>query len=281
MVTLAYSPFQQTAFINILNDNVSNLDTFEKNVYHNIALYDNNTISEIIENPLPPPQPPDNTSQTSNAWTNHVLSALVLQLLASYDTTLKPTARLQIQHLRVLCDGGANRSVTNDKNVLHTSWDIKPYPMGGIGGTNALMCTKKGIYHMLCEENSTLPVEMYFSLSASETFISPTDIVFNNQKKYDSWWQLANCKSGTGQLRFYTTTGFDSWQVDLFLKNKLWYLEHDSANPIYKQQICKQNNASVVSLNGSMLRSLWHHRLCHACKFLQEKFTHAVDGVPN
>ena len=70
--------------------------------------------------------------------------------------------------------------------MLHISWGIAEYVIGGIG--DGIKCTAKGVFHLLCDDGSVLPVTMYYSPMAIETVVSPTDIVFSNTNKYDSWW---------------------------------------------------------------------------------------------
>ena len=77
------------------------------------------------------------------------------------------------------------------------------------------MCTKKVIFHLICEDGSILPVSMFYSKEATDTVISPTDIVFCNADKYDSWWQLSNCKQGTDELRFYKTNTITRVSIDI------------------------------------------------------------------
>ena len=74
--------------------------------------------------------------------------ATILTLLARHDSTRFTRAvtpeLLRQQHFRLQVDGGANRSVTNNRDYLHTSWDITPYQIGGIG--SGIQCTAKGIF---------------------------------------------------------------------------------------------------------------------------------------
>ena len=49
-------------------------------------------------------------------------------------------------------DGGSNSSVTNNVHNLHLSWGIPPYTIGGIG--EGIVCSKKGIFHLKCDEKS-------------------------------------------------------------------------------------------------------------------------------
>ena len=65
------------------------------------------------------------------------------------------------------------------------SWDIPDNHMHGIGG--GITCKAKGFFHMLCKYNTMLSVNMYYSPDASDTVISPMDIVLSNQNNMDSW----------------------------------------------------------------------------------------------
>ena len=116
--------------------------------------------------------------------------ATFLNLLAEDDasrfSTLITRHLLNKQQFHLQADGGANRSFTNNRDLLHVSWDIAEYVICGIG--DGIKCTAKGVFHLLCDDGSVLPVTMYYSPMAIETVVSPTDIVFSNTNKYDSWW---------------------------------------------------------------------------------------------
>ena len=90
------------------------------------------------------------------------------------------------QHIfRVQADGGANRSVTPNRYMIHTSCDIPLYKIDGI--SDRIVCTGKGIFHIICEDGSVLPVTILYSKEATETVVSPKDTVFSNANTYDSW----------------------------------------------------------------------------------------------
>ena len=78
--------------------------------------------------------------------------------------------------------------------MLHISWGIAEYVIGGIG--DGIKCPSKGVFHLLCDYGSVLPVTMYHFPIAVETVVSPADIVFINANKYHSWWKSNNCASG-------------------------------------------------------------------------------------
>ena len=207
----------------------------------------------------------------------------ILQLLAKHDATnfnKKVTRRSALlHHFRLNVDGGANRSVTNNLDVMHTSWDIAPYRIGGIG--SGITCTKKGIFHLVCDDGSILPVSIFYSAEATDTVLSPTDIVFCNADTYDSWWQLSNCTKGKGELRFYKTNTITRATVSITMINKLWYVEQDITSTVYRAKIGSSSDAFVRSVTGSTLHHLWHHRLCHSGTFVTNNIDKVADGVPS
>ena len=103
----------------------------------------------------------------------------------------------------------------------------------------------------------------------------------NNSTDFYSWWQLANCKTGGVELRFYKTNGVTRCSVPLRMHNKLWYIEQDIASTVYRAKIRTCSDAFVHAINGTTLHNLWHHRLCHAGKFVTDNIDKAVKGVPS
>ena len=85
---------------------------------------------------------------TSKLLDNSITPATILTLLTNDDSSrfTSPITNkfLALHHFRLQVDSGANRSVTNNYDCLHTYWDIKPYTIGGIG--SGIVCTEKGIY---------------------------------------------------------------------------------------------------------------------------------------
>ena len=90
--------------------------------------------------------------------------ATILQLLAKHDATTFTTpishSSIRKQAFRLNVDGGANRSVTNNLDYLHTSWDIDPYRIGGIG--DGIVCTKRG-YSTLFATTDRSSQSLYFT----------------------------------------------------------------------------------------------------------------------
>jgi len=89
--------------------------------------------------------------------------ATILKLLAQHNSTTFTSpllyAIIRKHCFRLNVDGGANRLVTNNLDYMHTSWDINPYTIGGIG--DGITCTKKGLFHLICDDGSVLPVSMF------------------------------------------------------------------------------------------------------------------------
>ena len=209
--------------------------------------------------------------------------ATILTLLAADDSTRFTHAitpeLLRQQHFRLQVDGGSNRSVTNNRDYLHTSWDLTPYSIGGIG--SGITCTAKGIFHIVCDDGSVIPVEMFYAKNATETVVYPSDTVFSNAKKFDSWWQVENCNTGGGELWFYKTDGITKCSIPLIMRNRLWYFDQDASSTIYRSKIATVSAAFIHAVHGSTLHHLRHHHLCHAGSAVTDHINKVVLGVPN
>ena len=81
-------------------------------------------------------------------------------------------------------DGGANRSVTNYKNILIHYKSIEPYPINGINSNEpAIHCIGFGYIPWKSLTYNTLLIPCYCCPQATGTIISPTDIVFSHLDK--------------------------------------------------------------------------------------------------
>ena len=191
--------------------------------------------------------PPPIVKDTSHLlWTSHIFPArelpdnsispaTILTILAN-DNATRFTNPIdctftRLHPFRLQTDGGANHSITKNRDFLRTYWDIAPYNIGGIRA--GIVCTGKVIFHLICDNNSIIPITMFFSTDATETVISPTDAVFSNSYYFDSWWQMADYTTGTGNLWFYSSNEITIASVPLIVCNRLWYLEQDISSTIY------------------------------------------------
>ena len=92
---------------------------------------------------------------------------------------------------------------------------------------------------------------------------------------------MADCATGTGNLRFYKSDEITIAKIPLVTRNRLWYLEQDITSTFYHSKIATASDAFVQSVTGYTLRNLWHHRLCHAGQFATFNIAKVADGVPS
>jgi len=76
---------------------------------------------------------------------------------------------------KFLCDRGANRSFTNNIDTLHSVGQIQLHLIGRI--KDGIISTHKGLYRLWIGKGNVLEVPMFYCNNASDTVISPTDIV--------------------------------------------------------------------------------------------------------
>jgi hypothetical protein len=173
---------------------------------------------------------------------------------------------LQPSHYVIQLDGGANRSITNNAGLLIAFKNIKRYAMAGINGSDpALYCIGKGLLPWTAESGETLYISCYYSNQASETLISPTDVVLNHIGIYKAWGQHADIDTGTGAITFYHRNGFSHARYPLYMRNGLWFY-----SPNRKEQgsypLNAEINPVIRRLTSMMLYILMHERLCHPGK---------------
>ena len=78
--------------------------------------------------------------------------------------------------IRMQNDGGANRSVTNQRHLLIHFEEISPYPISGVkDGEAALHCTGKGYIPWTDDNGQLLLVPCYYSAEVADTIISPNE----------------------------------------------------------------------------------------------------------
>ena len=166
-------------------------------------------------------------------------------------------------HFIVQLDGGANRSITNNPNLLHHFRNIRRYAMAGISdGAPALYCTGKGYLMWKAATGEVLAVSCYYSHQASETIISPTDVVLNHIGTYNAWSQHADIDNGSGHITFYHRNGVDHAVYSLYMQNGLWFYSTHAPSlpsPSHQQPVIRRLTAILYYV-------LIHLRLAHAGK---------------
>ena len=198
-----------------------------------------------------------------------------------------------------MCDGGANRSVTNDISALHGVTPIPIHYIGGIG--SGIQCVSKGWYDITATDSTTISVPMFFAPNANETVISPTDIVNTYPEKYDSVLQNFDISGNRGQLIFYKKDdpspnhidsrsntmqffiqdGFRYTAIPLIKYNNLYYIDEPLISAIYSTAL--KTSLSQDSIHGTTsvaLYDLWHYRLGHPGHHTMKILHKHADGVP-
>ena len=105
-------------------------------------------------------------------------------------------------------DGGANRSVTPNKELLINYKPIKNYAVNGIQkGDPALQCTGMGYLPWRADTEELLLVRCLYCNEASGTIISPSDVNMQYKSIYDGWTMETKFDSKIGQLTFNARDG--------------------------------------------------------------------------
>ena len=130
--------------------------------------------------------------------------------------------------IRIQNDIGANRCVTDMKDLIIGYKDIDAYPMGGIKKEDiAIVCTGKGYLPWYSTEGLCTMVEIFYSENCDGTLISPTNIVATNSIKYQGFVIESNCDSGTGHLKLLHRDGVTHCTYPMTCTNNLWYHMYD------------------------------------------------------
>ena len=185
--------------------------------------------------------------------------------------------------VRVHVDGGANRSITNDKTQLIRFKNIKKYPMSGVAaGEAALVCTGLGYFPWQADNGEIVLVKCYFSNQAADTIISPTDIVINNLSDFMAWSQYSNIETGKGYLQFYRKTAKPPLTFSLSSANGLWYYTNKNDTDDYATWISRTHHETPIvrKLSKSAEHLLGHLRYGCAGKRCLAGIHHHVDNQP-
>ena len=186
-------------------------------------------------------------------------------------------------------DSGANRSITNNLNLLQNIEEIPPCVMQGANAEHgSITATKKGIMQMLCNDNSHILVPMYYTQDVEGTIVSPNDVCMHNSHLYQNWSKTCNVRTGVGKIIFSSSDStIPEAIIDIQMVNGLWFSFHRQYNSEYQPpnsdilspspNIC---HPCVRTLTAEATYELWHQRLCHPGKKIMESISNCVQGVP-
>jgi hypothetical protein len=185
------------------------------------------------------------------------------------------------QCLRMQNDGGANRSITNQKHLLLSYEDIVPYPITGVkDGEPALFCTGKGYMPWKDDNGEILLVHCYYSESVADTIISPNDVVHQNIQRFHEWQFSANHDMGCGRFRLLARDGVSNCQFTAYNENNLWFHYNNGITQSEKDSLTHHKRAIVWQLSEGASYELWHHRLGHPGEKVMGLIHQHVKGVP-
>ena len=198
-----------------------------------------------------------------------------------YQETMKETNTTQTHILHMQAnmdengqmDSGANRNVTNDRNILRNYSDIKPIAVYGIGNEDAAChITGRGILTLEMMEGTDLNIIMYFSSGCSGTILSPTAIVRHN-KMFRGWIQYSYVDTGQGYVTLvHRTNETHNKTIPLVLSNDLWYVPQTYSKLVttaHKTDVClirpysDPGTIHIHKLSKITEYELWHQRLMH------------------
>ena len=178
-------------------------------------------------------------------------------------------------------DSGANRSVTNQRNLLVHFKSIKPYAINGVKeGSPAIYCTGIGLLPWRADTGEVLLIKCLYCDQASGTIISPSDVNMQYREKYDGWTLETKYDSKYGQLTFNARDGINHLVFSAYSDNNLWHHYLDEVTEKDYSKLGSQTKAIVNSLSVNAQYHIWHHRLGHPCnKIMMEAQKHCI-GIP-
>ena len=216
---------------------------------------------------------PDSEDQRTVAKWDEMINSLKqesqVKKINNDDDTV--TERITICTDKVQSDTGANKAVTNNKNILYAYSDIEPYPIGGVKADDiSIVCTGQGLLPWQSREGEIIMVKTLYCSDVDGTIISPTTVVEQNQDKYYGFSIENDCDKGKGILALKRRTTNKTTTYNMTLENGLWYHHYNSSSPAH---------ASIRQLNSACYSSLWHGRLAHIGESVISQIHKHVKGI--
>ena len=122
-------------------------------------------------------------------------------------------------------------------------------------------------------------ITIFFYAEAKETVVSPTDVVFSNSNSFNSWWKIANCSTGGGELKLYKLNSITTCSILLDVNNRIWYLKQEITSIVYRAKIGISSDAFFHTVTRSTQHNLCHHHLFHAGNCATDNIDDVVDGI--
>ena len=176
-------------------------------------------------------------------------------------------------------DSGANRNVTNQKELLIHYKSIKPYSISGVNQDAAgnIECVGEGDMILRTDGNRTMLIRTLHSPNSSGTIISPTAVAKQYSHRYSGWILETDCVAGVGSLKLLCRNGIQSDEFTLYSNNDLWYHDMFQTN---QNDLAEIETVCVKSLSDAASYELWHQRLAHPGETIMSTVHKHVRGVP-
>ena len=179
--------------------------------------------------------------------------------------------KIKIRTENIQNDTGANKAVTNNRDILYNYKTIQPYPIGGVKADNvAITCTGQGYLPWSTREGNVLMIKTMYCEEVDGTIISPTTVVEQYNNLFQGFTIEANCDDGTGQLKFLNRDGVNHNTIAMHMDNGLWF---------HHYQHTEKNNPRIKRLNDACFSNLWHGRLAHVGNNVTHNIHHHVKGI--
>ena len=183
--------------------------------------------------------------------------------------------RMEINTTPMQNIGGANRSVTNNKQILQHFQQIEPYRMNGVNGN--IICTGKGLIPWRSEEGIYIMIPCYYTKDISITILSPTDLVTYHKVLYNGWTMAFDVDEGMGEFKLMARDGVSHLSFSTYIHNNLWYHYYTTKHDLDSDE----SHPHIMALTDGAEHELWHHRLGHPGSKVTEKIHDLVEGVPH
>jgi hypothetical protein len=176
--------------------------------------------------------------------------------------------------------GGANCSIADQQEALLHYRQIKPYSINGISNEGAaLVCTRQGYLPWKAPDGLIILIKCYYSPSAADTIISPTDIVLNHLSRFKAWTQYSDLTTGSGYIEFESADDGANPGYPLTWINGLWY-HHTEPVSNYNPDKSYMYQPIINCLNAAGQYELFHAQLGHPGTSVMTSIQIYVDGVP-
>ena len=198
-----------------------------------------------------------------------------------------PFCKTVTKVIRGMMDTGANFGMTNDLSLLVGVRDITPFSVGlacdgNTTPTPTSQCTKKGYLPLQMTNSDIYYQPMFYNSAATDTILSPQAIIEGSKGRFTEWVQSGNTNGKPGYIRFYSSSGLLTMDLELEMANGLYYCKADT---FALDQAPKYPRTSVASAKPTtpakqLEAELWAARLGFCGEWQLDVLPQNADGTP-